>query len=62
MLGEYVIELSSHTEDVRFCAEHWQQFQAALAEHGARRAWPAKGSARQGQARLRSICSDAKRR
>jgi hypothetical protein len=70
MLGEYVIELlSGHvsygtddTEDVRFCAEHWQQFQAALAEHGPRRAWPAQGSARQGQARLRSICSDAKRR
>jgi hypothetical protein len=52
MLGEYVIELSVHTlddvertEEVRFCAEHWQQVQAAVAEHGPRRASPARGLA-----------------
>jgi hypothetical protein len=49
MLGEYVIELSvdlsdgtERTEEVRFCAEHWQQVQASVAEHGPRRAWPAR--------------------
>jgi hypothetical protein len=52
MLGEYVIELNAHLDDgsertaeVRFCAGHWQQFQSSVAEHGARRAWPAQGAA-----------------
>jgi hypothetical protein len=52
MLGEYVIELgvqlldgAERTEEVRFCAEHWQQVQASVAEQGQRRAWPARGAA-----------------
>jgi len=43
MLGDYVIELSvdlldgtDRTEEFRFCAEHWQQVQASVAEPGPR--------------------------
>jgi hypothetical protein len=49
MLGEYVIELSvdlpdgtERAEDFRFCAEHWQQVLASVAENGSRRAPPAQ--------------------
>jgi hypothetical protein len=52
MLGEYVIELSvdlldgtERIEEVRFCAEHWQQVEASVVEHGPRRAWPARRAA-----------------
>jgi hypothetical protein len=46
MVGEFVIALgTASTEEVRFCADHWQRFQDALAERGPRRAWPARGAA-----------------